>query len=106
MSVVEQFPVETIRPFIKLRLYQLEQQGYSAHTYTRPQNLHPIYRDGYSPTPTLSPIQILAQQCGLTERSMYRILYENKWVKIQIADKLAIGLGFHIGEIWPEYFDE
>lgn len=104
--MVTSFSASKVRPIILLRLQQLEREGYRDNQYRNNYRHNTSRRDGYDPTPTLTPMQILSAKCRLSDRSIYRILHVNKWVKTETADKLAIGLGYHIGDIWPEYFDD
>lgn len=52
-------------------------------------------REGYEPA-------LLARRAGVDSRSVHRVRYENRWVRFDLADKLALALGT---TLWALYED-
>lgn len=46
----------------------------------------------------------LSRRCGISDRTMHRILSGQELVHETVADKLVIGMGRHPVELWPEFW--
>ena len=51
-----------------------------------------------------SPIRVLSELTGINERTLWR--WTQDGIRPSDADRIACLLGFHVSEIWPEWFDE
>ena len=49
------------------------------------------------------PICELALTIGLPKRTLHRVL-SSQWLRWDIADRVAVALGHHPCEVWPEWF--
>lgn len=95
----QSFPAAKLTPLVRKRLREL----------TLTPNQRNVGKGGHSKKkePTLSPIMILANACQCSTKTIGRWRDGTTgYVGLVAADKAAIGLGFHIGDIWPEYYDE
>ncbi len=50
------------------------------------------------------PLTELALAIGLPKRTLHRVL-ASRWLRWDIADRVAIALGHHPCELWPDWFD-
>jgi plasmid maintenance system antidote protein VapI len=51
---------------------------------------------------TPAPMMALAELSGVSDRTIHRIRHENKKVRIDIADKLAVALDVPSALIWSD----
>ena len=51
-----------------------------------------------------NPTTILAELVGASRRTLTR--WVSAGVPLEHADRIACSLGYHVCEIWPEWFDE
>lgn len=92
--MVTSFSVEKVKPIINQKLTELDYREHSGAG-------HPQHRGHKA-----SSMETLAMQMGMSARSLYRVLHESQRIQCDTADRIAIALGYHIGEIWPEYFED
>lgn len=50
-----------------------------------------------------NPISILSELTGVNRRTLTR--WVNDGIRDDDADRIACALGFHVCEIWPQWFD-
>ncbi len=46
----------------------------------------------------------VAATIGLPKRTLQRVM-SSRWLRWDVADRVAIALGHHPCEVWPEWFD-
>lgn len=82
------FPIE---PLEAVALAQLECRGFCA------------VGDGRGRDLTLAPLTEVAAMAGTSERQWRR--WRKSGVPLWHADRMAVALGRHPGEVWPEYWE-
>ena len=92
--MVTSFSVDKVKPIIDRKLTELDYENNGKH-------VSPHHRGHKHDS-----MERLASQMGMTPRSLYRVLHESQRIQCDTADRIAIALGYHIGEIWPEYFED
>lgn len=52
---------------------------------------------------TRNPVTVLSELTGINRRTLTR--WVNDGIRDDDADRIACALGFHVCEIWPQWFD-
>lgn len=51
-----------------------------------------------------NPVTVISELTGINRRTLTR--WVNDGIRDDDADRIACALGYHVAEIWPQWFDE